>query len=112
SLWLLSPWRPRAELDWKLMGELLQFGKWALLSSLLAWFYAWMDALVVGHYLGSHDMGLYRTGNSLVTMVFGLIFTPLLPVLYALFSRAQRDIPRIRKSVPVVARTMALIGLP
>jgi O-antigen/teichoic acid export membrane protein len=71
-----------------------------------------MDAIVVGHFLGSHDMGLYRTGCTFVTMVFGLIFPPLLPVLYSLFSRAQYDLPKLREALVMVVHAIALAALP
>jgi O-antigen/teichoic acid export membrane protein len=111
-LWNRSPWRPHWGLDRVLAGELIAFGKWAMLSGLLGWFYGWMDAIIVGHYLGSHDMGLYRTGNTFVTMIFGVIFSPLLPVLYSLFSRAQDDHPKLRAALVKVTHAIALIAIP
>ncbi|MBK8116968.1 MAG: lipopolysaccharide biosynthesis protein [Candidatus Accumulibacter sp.] len=111
-LWNRSPWRPHWGLDRMLAKELVAFGKWAMLSGLLGWFYGWMDAIVVGHYLGPHDMGLYRTGNTFVTMIFGIIFSPLLPVLYSLFSRVQEDLPRIKNVALTVMHASALLSLP
>jgi PST family polysaccharide transporter len=90
----------------------LAFGKWVMLSGLLGWFYGWMDAIVVGHYLGPRDMGLYRTGNTLVTMIFGLIFSSLLPVLYSMFSSAQYSLVRLREALGTVAHAIALVALP
>ena len=112
TLWIISAWRPKLEFNWKLAKELFVFGRWAMLSALLGWFYAWMDAIVVGHFLGSHDMGLYRTGNTFVIMVFGLFFSPLLPVLYSVLSRAQNDLPQMRESFIFVARGIAMVSLP
>lgn len=111
-LWLRSAWRPRWIKDRDLTAQLLRFGKWAMLSGLLGWFYAWMDSVIVGHYLGSHDLGLYRTGNTVVVMIYGLIFAPLLPVLYSLFSRAQHDLPRLRDALRTVTHGIAVVALP
>jgi len=111
-LWLTNAWRPTFSFDRLLARELLLFGRWVMLSAVIGWFYAWMDAIVVGHYLGSHDMGIYRTGNTLVTMVFGLAFAPMLPVLYSLFSRAQDDVPKLRNALMFVARAIAMVSLP
>ena len=110
--WMLSPWRPQWGLDRGLTWELIAFGKWVMLSGLLGWLYGWMDAIIVGHYLGAHDMGLYRTGNTFVTMIFGLFFSPLLPVLYSLFSHAQHDLLRLRETLGTVAHAIALIAIP
>jgi PST family polysaccharide transporter len=111
-LWTRSPWRPQLAIDLKLAGELAAFGKWAMLSGLLGWFYIWMDAIVVGHYLGPHDMGLYRTGNTFVTMIFGLIFSPLLPVLYSVFSRVRHDLSKVAESLLLVVKGIAMVAFP
>jgi PST family polysaccharide transporter len=111
-LWMCNPWRPRWDFDPDLARKLISFGKWAMLSSVLGWFYLWMDAIFVGHYLGSHDMGLYRTGNTFVTMIFGLIFSPLLPVLYSFFSIAQLNQQKLREALIAVTHAITLIALP
>jgi O-antigen/teichoic acid export membrane protein len=105
-------WRIERKIDRAVAVQLLSFGKWSAASGLLGWLYGWLDAIVVGHYLGSHDMGLYRTGNTFVTLTFGLIFSPLLPVLYSLFSRAQYDLSRLRAALAMVVHAIALISVP
>ncbi len=112
ALWWLGGWRPRWAFSRELAGELMRFGRWALLAGLLGWGYGWMDAVVVGRFLGAHDMGLYRTGSTLVTLIFGLLFSPLLPVLYSLFSRAQHDLPVLRDALITVVRAATLVALP
>jgi O-antigen/teichoic acid export membrane protein len=111
-LWRFSEWHPRARIDRALSVDMLRFGRWSLFSGLLGWLYGWLDAIVVGHYLGSQEMGLYRTGNTFVTVVFGLVFAPLLPVLFSLFSKAQHDLPRLREALITVAHAIALLALP
>lgn len=112
ALWWLGGWRPRWAFSRELAGELMRFGRWALLAGLLGWGYGWMDAVVVGRFLGAHDMGLYRTGSTLVTLIFGLLLSPLLPVLYGLFSRAQHDLPVLRDALITVVRAATLVALP
>jgi O-antigen/teichoic acid export membrane protein len=112
ALWMFSPWRPHGRLDRNLATELVAFGKWAMLSGLIGWFYGWMDAIVVGHYLGPHDMGIYRTGNTFVTMIFGLIFSPLLPVLYSAFSRVRHDLSKVAESLLLVVKGIAMVAFP
>lgn len=109
---LLGGRQPRGGFDRDVARELLAFGRWALLSSLFAWSYGWLDALVVGRALGAHDMGLYRTGQTLVALVFGLVFTPLMPVLYSLFSRAQGEAALLRESLVTIINLAALVALP
>lgn len=111
-LWRIGRWTPRFHISIEMAGALLRFGRWAALSTLLAWFYTWVDTLIVGHYLGSHEMGLYRVGNALVMAAFGTVLAPLLPVLFPLFSRHQNNPLEIRSDLALVVRTIASISLP
>ncbi|NMA66888.1 MAG: lipopolysaccharide biosynthesis protein [Clostridiaceae bacterium] len=111
-LWKASSWRPRLSYDRDLARQLLGFGLWVMAEGLLAWFYVWVDSMIVGAYLGPNDLGLYRTGNSFVQMVFGLILSPLMPVLFSMFSRIQHDIDLLRKGLLVVSKLITMIALP
>lgn len=112
ALWLRSPWRPKFTFDRDLARELTTFGAWTVLSGLLGWCFTWLDAIVVGRYLGANDLGLYRTGTAFVIMLFGLIFSPMLPVLYSTFSRAQDDMAKLRDAFLFVVRGITLLSLP
>ncbi len=112
ALWRQTGWRPRARIDRRRVVELAGFARWTISSGMLGWLYGWLDAIVVGRFLGAHDMGVYRTGNTFVTVVFGLLFSPLLPVLYTLFSRAQQDLARLREALMTVVQAIALVSLP
>lgn len=112
ALWTVVGWRPRPGIDRQHVASLAGFAGWTLLSGMLGWLYGWLDAIVVGRYLGAHDMGVYRTGNTFVLLIFGLLFSPLLPVLYSVFSRAQHDLARMREALMTVVHSAALICLP
>lgn len=110
-LWRMSPWRPRWSLDRGIAKEVMRFGSWVAASGFLAWFYLWADSLIVGMYLGSHELGLYRTGNQFATMVFALLLEPLLPVLYSHLSRVAEP-EKIRNLMQVTIRFLVVIGIP
>ena len=111
-LWKTSPWRPGFVFDRQVARELVSFGGWVATSALLAWFYVWADSLIVGIYLGSHELGLYRTGNAFVMMIYGLIFSPLMPVLYSHLSAVSHDRARIREIMIQVIRILTFLSLP
>jgi len=110
--WITSPWRPGASFDRGVARRLGRFGGWVALSGLLAWFYGWADSLMVGTYLGTHELGLYRTGNAFVTMVYGFLFGPLMPVLYSHLSGIQGDVIRIRSSTFKAFKLLTCISIP
>jgi len=111
-LWKASPWRPRLEYDIELAKQLFSFGIWVTVEGLLSWFILWVDSIIIGNYLGSHYLGLYRTGNNFITMIFGLLINPLMPVLFSSFSRMQQDLEQLRNVFLKVSKLIAMIALP
>jgi O-antigen/teichoic acid export membrane protein len=111
-LWKTSPWRPRLAFEPKVVKELVRFGGWVAATALLAWFYTWADSFIVGIYLGPHELGLYRTGNALVIMIYGLLFNPLMPVLYSHLSAVSKDRARIRATMIRVIKILTFLSLP
>jgi len=111
-LWRVSNWRPALEFDRTIARRLGRFGAWVALSGLLGWFYLWADSLIVGMYLGAHDLGLYRTGNTFVIMVYGFAFGPLLPVLYSHLSSIQDNHARVRQALHRTVQVLTFVGIP
>jgi len=111
-LWNRSPWRPTFRYDVVLARSLFSFGLWVLLESFGAWLIVWGDNLIVGRFLGVHDLGVYRTGWMLVTIIFGLALNPFLPILYPTFSRLQDDLPALTSAFHRVNRIVFALALP
>jgi O-antigen/teichoic acid export membrane protein len=111
-LWKNSTWRPQLRYDTVLARSLLSFGFWVLLESFGAWLINWSDSLIVGRFLGVHDLGVYRTGWMLVAIIFGLVLNPFLPVLYPTFSRLQDDMPALKNTFHRVNRIIFALALP
>lgn len=112
ALWWFSPWRPKFRFNRSLALDLWRFGYWAMLSGLLGWFFLWMDAIIVGHYLDTHSMGVYRVGNTFVAMAMSLIAGPILPVAYSMFSRTQHDPEKTRRAILLGGKAVAVLILP
>jgi len=111
-LWSRSSWRPKFNFRKKSARKLFPFGLWVLLESLGAWLITWGDNLLVGRFLGVHDLGVYRTGWMLVTMIFGLSLSPVLPVLFPTFSRLQDDLSALKSAFHKVNRILIALAMP
>ena len=109
-LWRMSEWKPRFNVNVRVFLELWVFGRWVLLSGLLGWFYQWMDSFVVGLYMGSHDLGLYRTGNQIVILIYASLTAPLMQVLYSWM--AKKNTAEIKNALEDVASILAICVLP
>lgn len=111
-LWKMCSWKPAFTFDWEISKKLARFGGWVAITGLMAWFYIWADSLIVGMYLGSIELGLYRTGNAFVMMLYGFAFGPLLPVFYSYFAKMQSDRERLKEILAKVLRTISLVSIP
>lgn len=111
-LWRLSGWRPAWRFNPSVAKEMGGFGIWVGASGVLAWFMVWADSLIVGKYLGTHELGIYRTGNQFATMVFALIFGPITPVLYSQLSRMNKDRQRLTAAIQKMIKIIILTAIP
>ena len=88
------------------------FGVWVVGESLAAWFLVWGDSLLVGRFLGVEELGVYRVGWTISTIIFGLLLNPFFPVLYPTFSRLQDDIHALKATFHRVNRVVISLALP
>lgn len=111
-LWSISAWRPTLSFKWNVTRDMVRFGSWVGLAGFLAWFYQWADALIVGAFLGGHELGLYRVGSLLVIYGYAIVSAPVLPVFYSwLVREAKRDISlSLQKIVNVLAGIFIPLG--
>jgi O-antigen/teichoic acid export membrane protein len=111
-LWRMSYWLPGFRRDSKVTKEIVKFGAWVGATGLLTWFYAWADSMVIGHYLGSHELGLFNMGGKLPAIVYAMIFGPILPVLFSQLSRIGADQEKMKKIAELAIASLTLIALP
>lgn len=111
-LWFRCHWRPSWKLDGLATIQLARFGRWSAASGALTWCYGWADSLFVAHWLGTRDMGIYRVSATIANMSFGLVLTPLLPVLYSLYSRKRSASFEAGNAMLVTARGITFLSLP
>ena len=111
-LWQRSTWRPKFTYNRELARKLFTFGFWVVGESLALWFVLWGDHLIVGKFLGIHDLGLYRTGCMIVAIIFGFVLGSFLPVLYPTLSRFQDNIPAMIKIFHQANRVVMALVLP
>ncbi|OPY82101.1 MAG: Lipopolysaccharide biosynthesis protein WzxC [Syntrophus sp. PtaU1.Bin005] len=107
-----SSWYPRWRYNFTLARKMFQFGMWVFAESFGGWLIVWGDSLIVGHVLGVHDLGIYRTGWMVVTIIFGIVLNPLLPVIYPAFSRLQDDWSKLTEVFFKTNRIIMALALP
>lgn len=109
---LHSNWRPKLAFDYLIAKQMIAFGKWVVISGLLAWFFFWADYLIISMYLDSHHLGIYKVSNTVVILIVGLIAAPILPVFYSLLSSYKSDLNKIRSAVAKAEKILAVVLFP
>lgn len=112
-LWVKVNWRPKFKYDYDLAGKLIKFGLWASGEALAGWFLVWADCLVVGAFLGAAELGIYRTGSAFVILIFGLLLSPALTVMYSHFSKINSiGSEHVTQSMQNFIKLFTIIALP
>lgn len=84
-----SNWKPVFEFDRAAFLDSFSFSLWSTGEGILSWFYLWVDSIIVGYFLGSTDLGLYRTGSLIINSLFAVTLSPIFPVLFATLAQYQ-----------------------
>ena len=111
-LWKKSYWRPSFNIQWKLAHQFYKYGFWVLLLSLLGWLINWVDSILIGKYFGIRDLGIYRTGVTMISMLFSIFMTPIATVMFPSFSKLNGDLIKIKNHFNEVNKLIIMIVLP
>jgi O-antigen/teichoic acid export membrane protein len=107
-----SRWRPHLMFSRESLRELRGFGGHASGTMLLNQLTYNTDNVLIGRVLGASALGLYTFGYSLIMLPVTRIASPLVQVLFPVFSRIQDDRPRLSSLWLRSLRMMAAITLP
>jgi PST family polysaccharide transporter len=91
---------------------LFAFGSKVISANLFSWGIVNLDSFVIGRMLGIVDLGLYNRTMMLVASPRDTVTISLQGVLFAACSRAQHDIPQLRKAYFAATAMIGLICLP
>ena len=110
--WKLSNWRPELTFNFLILKQIITFSRWVFFEAILVWLINWFDSVAIGHYLGVKDLGIYRVGSTLITFAANIIFTPIVPVAFTLFSRLQSDPFELKKVYIKLNKIIASTAIP
>ena len=110
--WKFSKWRPQLSCDFQLAKQLFGFSAWVVSEAFLGWIIMCGDSIVLGHFLGVKELGIYRTGVIFLTLIFGIFFNPILPIAYSAFSRLQANQVELKQAFLKMTKIIASVALP
>jgi lipopolysaccharide exporter len=110
--YLVHPFRPRIDLRFGHLRELLGFSRWVSANRALFYTLQNIDDFIVGRVLGTPALGLYqvayRFSNLPATQLSGALFK----VAFPLYSRLQAEPARLAQAYGTVFRYMAVLIVP
>jgi len=104
--YLIMSYRPRLRWDQRAGRELLHFGKYILLNTMITWAALNVDRLIIGKILGMEQLGLYN-----IALYLGIFLTDIMVQIFAqsyfpAVSSIASDLPRVKA---IYKRTMQVI---
>lgn len=109
---LSTKWRPKLFFDKFSFDYLWGFGSKMLLSGLISSVYSNMYSLVIGRFYSKSDLGYFDRGQSLATIVPGLIKDSFGKSTYPLLSKAQTNRGMLLNLYRKYTKTISLISFP
>jgi O-antigen/teichoic acid export membrane protein len=91
---------------------LFGFGARVISANLASWVVLNLDSVVVGRAFGAAELGLYNRAMTLVSTPAATLTTSIQSVLFAVCSRAQNNLPRIRAAYLGGTALLALATFP
>ncbi len=90
-LTICSEWKPRFYYRFSILKEMLSFSCWTLVEQITIWLSTYIGTFIVGRYLSTYYLGLYKTSMTTVNQFTTLITAATAPVLFSSLSRLQDD---------------------
>lgn len=107
-----SSWKPRIFYSFGKLKEMFAFSMWTLFEQISIWLTNYVGTFIVGVYLSSYYVGLYKTSMTTVNQFTTLITASITPVLFATLSRVQSDNEQFRKYFFSFQKAMSILIVP
>lgn len=110
--YVMAPGRPRLVHDATSAGELLRYGRFVFVSSVLGFMAVRLDSFFVIKFLGEKTAGIYAIAQNLSVPIEGIVSQLLAGLLFPYLARHQQDPDRIRARMRQVLKWLLLVGVP
>ncbi|MGR5967705.1 oligosaccharide flippase family protein [Bacillus paranthracis] len=107
-----SKWKPKLEYNVAVLKAMLSFSIWSLMEAILIWLTAWIDAFIIGYYLNTYYLGIYKTSTMMVNSFLALVTAATVPVLFSALSRLQNNKSEFERLFFKFQRLVSVLVLP
>jgi len=110
--YFFQPYRPRWELDFGKIKDLMRFGKWVLAAGILGFLIIQGDDIFVGKFLGIAVLGLYQMAYAISNLPATQITHVISQVTFPAYAKIQDDLPRLREAYLRVVAVTTFFSFP
>ena len=107
-----SKWKPGFSYSIDKLKEMISFSIWTIVENVTIWLTNYSGMFIVGTFLSSFYLGLYKTTISTVNAYMSLITAATTPVLFSALSRCQNNQDEFESVFYRFQRMVALIVFP
>lgn len=111
-VWKRTGWRPKYEFDKKIAIEMLHFGKFILISSIIWFLKMNLDNLLVGKYLGATMLGYYAVAFNIANFGADYFGGQIYRVTYPAYSKLEGNLERLQEAFLKIFKYMCLFAIP
>jgi len=108
----IGKFRPSCYFSFKDLLFMLNFGIWTLLDGIVTWATAWIDTLLISHYMTDYYLGLYKNSTGTITAAFTIVTSALTPVLFSSLSKLQTKQEKFNEMFINVQRMLCVFLIP
>lgn len=109
---IVDPFRPQIELNRKRFGEMYEFGKWIMGTSMLKYLVLSLPEILIGRIAGAATLGLYQMAKRIATAFSKEIAVVVSTVLFPVFSELQSDPSRLKRAYLRSQKCISLVVFP
>lgn len=86
-----SEWKPRLYYSFSMLKRMFTYSWWVLLESISVWLTSYIGTFVVGAYLSTYYVGIYKTAMTTTNQIISLITSATSAPLFSALSKLQND---------------------
>lgn len=98
--------------DFYILKTMARYSSWSVVESISIWLTVWCDTFIVGTFLSSYYLGLYKMPAAVVNTVMGVISSSIVPVLFSALSREQNHFEKFKKIFFSFQKIIGMIVIP
>ncbi len=112
ALLYVGRFKPLAYFSLSKLKHMLKSGAFTLMDGLAVWATNWVDMFLIANSMTEHELGLYKNSISIITALFAMVNSAVVPVLYSSLSKLQKDNEAFKRMFLAAQKLLCMFILP